>query len=62
MFSLLAGNDFHEHAAVVTRSVGKKKGKDKAGIQENEQSALDDTTTLNDDGPISLGIFVHFIG
>ena len=50
----MAGNDFHEQAAVFSRSAGIQIDKDKPGINEDEQSALDDTTELNDDS-ISSG-------
>jgi len=54
-------NDFYEHAAVITRSVGEQGDKDNPDIQKNEQSVLDDKTTLNE-GPISSGnsIFCSF--
>ena len=50
----MAENDFHEQAAVVSRSAGIQIDKDKPGINEDEQSALDDTTAINDDS-ISSG-------
>ena len=53
-FSSPAGNDFHEHAVVATRSVGNQINKDNPGTQENKQSALNDNTTFND-GPTSSG-------
>lgn len=45
---------------MVTRSLGKQTNKDKPDTKENKQSALNDKTTVNDDG-ISSGNSIHFI-
>ena len=47
-----ADKNIHKSAAVITSSAGKQVDEDKPAI--NEQSALDDTTMLDDD-PISSG-------
>ena len=50
--SFLAGDDFYEHTAVITRPVGNQMNEPKPGTQENKHGALNDITTFND-GAIS---------
>ena len=47
--SFLAGDDFREHTAVITKPVGKKINEDKHGTPENEQSTSIKKNMLNDD-------------
>jgi len=58
----LAGDNFHEHTAVITRPNGKQMNEDKPGTQENEQSTFNDETVLNDGtiSPSNSMFFFHF--
>jgi len=59
--SFLAGDDFHEHSAVISKPVGHQMNEDKPGTQENKHDALNEKTALND-GAISSSnsIFCSF--
>ena len=52
--SFLAGDDFHEHTAIIAGPIANQMNEDKPGTQENKQSAFKNKTAL-DDVAISRG-------